>query len=128
MDDDSPTPPTQSARRRQIERRLKRARRNLTTAITERSAAISDAHEAGISLRDIATHVGISYSGVDKIIKRTASLDEAVNSANNQRRALHSMVYLSWDLTVPEPACEVVGQRLVSPATATPVSYAIITS
>ena len=67
MDDDSPTPTTQSARRRQIERRLKRARRNLTTAITERSAAISDAHEAGISLRDIATHVGISYSGVDKI-------------------------------------------------------------
>ena len=57
-------------------RRLRRLGRKLDEATVERNRAIVEAHSDGLSLRDIADLVGISYSGVDKIIRRLSGSDE----------------------------------------------------
>ena len=41
----------------------------------DRNRAIIEANRDGLSLRDIAELVGISYSGVDKIIRRVSGAD-----------------------------------------------------
>ncbi len=56
-------------------RRLRRLGRKVDEATVERNRAIVEAHRDGLSLRDIAGLVGISYSGVDKIIRRLSGTD-----------------------------------------------------
>lgn len=51
-------------------RRLRRLGRKVDEATADRNRAIVEAHRDGLSLRDIADLVGISHSGVDKIIRR----------------------------------------------------------
>ena len=57
-------------------RRLRRLGRRVDEATVERNRAIVEAHRDGLSLRDIAGLAGISYSGVDKIIRRLSRSDE----------------------------------------------------
>ena len=56
-------------------RRLRRLGRKVDEATVERNRAIVEAHRDGMSLRVIAGLVGISYSGVDKIIRRLIGSD-----------------------------------------------------
>jgi hypothetical protein len=56
-------------------RRLRRLGRRVDEATVERNRAIVEAHRDGMSLRGIADLVGISYSGVDKIIRRLSGTD-----------------------------------------------------
>ena len=56
-------------------RRLRRLGRKVDEATVERNRAIVEAHRDCLSLRDIADLVGISYSGVDKIIRRLSGTD-----------------------------------------------------
>ena len=56
-------------------RRLRRLGRKVDEATVERNRAIIEAHRDGLSLRDIADLVGISYSGVDKIVRRLSGSD-----------------------------------------------------
>ena len=56
-------------------RRLRHLGRKVADATLERNRAIVEANRDGLSLRDIAELVGISYSGVDKIIRRVNGAD-----------------------------------------------------
>ena len=51
-------------------KRLRKAGAAVTKAVAERNAAIVEARDAGCSLRDIASEVGITHVAVHKIIRK----------------------------------------------------------
>ena len=51
-------------------KRLRKAGAAVTKAVGERNAAIVEARDAGCSLRDIASEVGITHVAVHKIIRK----------------------------------------------------------
>jgi hypothetical protein len=56
---------------------LRRIRGEGEDWLMRRDRMIRDAREAGLSLRDIGGSVGLSYAGVDKIVKESRVQDRS---------------------------------------------------
>lgn len=57
----------------EMAKKLRRAGAAVTKAVAERNAAIVEARDAGCSLRDIASEVGITHVAVAKIIRKAGA-------------------------------------------------------